>query len=200
MHDITHASDLILLEILVGKVKAQKLNGKPLSDIFGLTRTRGTEVVKETTHVYMVDKKLAAANELMKRCLAENALEQDALKSPNAVRDFLRLKIGPLEHEVFCAVFLDTQHRPIAIEEMFRGTLGQASVYPREIVKRALAHNAAALILAHNHPSGSAVASTADQNLTTALKSALALVDVRVLDHFIVTTNTVLSFAERGLI
>jgi DNA repair protein RadC len=107
--------------------------------------------------------------------------------------------LGARQQEVFLVLFLDTQHRVIASEELFHGTLSQTSVYPREVVKRALAHNAAAVILAHNHPSGVAEPSQSDQLLTDALKQALNLVDVRVLDHFIVGTGTILSFAERGL-
>jgi len=143
---------------------------------------------------------LQAVLEMSRRALAETMRHGDAMKSPGAVRDFLRLNLASREHEVFCAVFLDTQHRVLAVEELFRGTLSQASVYPREVVKRALAHNAAALILAHNHPSGVAEPSMADQNLTSALKNALALVDIRVLDHFVITQDLVLSFAERGLL
>jgi DNA repair protein RadC len=124
----------------------------------------------------------------------------DAMDSPQAVRNYLRLRLSGLEHEVFCIMFLDNQHRVIGFEEMFRGTLNQASVYPREVVKAALIHNAAAVLLAHNHPSGMAEPSRADQSLTDALKGALALVDVRVLDHFVVAGVEVLSFAERGLI
>jgi DNA repair protein RadC len=123
----------------------------------------------------------------------------EAMSSPAVVKNFLRLKLAEIEHEVFCILFLDSQNRVISFEEMFRGTLSQASVYPREIVKAALLHNAAAVILSHNHPSGEAEPSRADLALTDALKNALALVDVKVLDHFIIA-DTVLSFAERGLI
>ena len=123
-----------------------------------------------------------------------------AMTSPTAVRDYLRLQLATMEHEVFCVLFLDSQHRIIGFEEMFRGTLNQASVYPREVVKQALAYNAAAVILAHNHPSGVAEPSRADQSLTDALKSALALVDVWILDHFVVGGTDVVSFAERGLL
>jgi DNA repair protein RadC len=122
----------------------------------------------------------------------------DALTSPTAVRDYLRLILRSKEYEVFCCVFLDTQNRVLAVEELFRGTLTQTSVYPREIIKRALAHNAAALILAHNHPSGVAEPSQADRLLTRKLADALALVDVRVLDHFIVAGASSLSFMESG--
>jgi DNA repair protein RadC len=122
----------------------------------------------------------------------------DALTSPTAVRDYLRLILRSKEYEVFCCVFLDAQNRVLAVEELFRGTLTQTSVYPREIIKRALAHNAAALILAHNHPSGVAEPSQADRLLTRKLADALALVDVRVLDHFIVAGASSLSFMESG--
>ena len=112
----------------------------------------------------------------------------------------LRLRIGWLPHEVFAALFLDAQNRLIDDEELFRGTLTQTSVYPREVVKHALKHNAAALILAHNHPSGVAEPSRADELLTASLKQSLALVDVRVLDHLIVAGNATVSLAERGLV
>jgi DNA repair protein RadC len=120
--------------------------------------------------------------------------------SPQAVRDYLRLRIADLEHEVFVVLFLDAQHRLIVCEEMFRGTLAQTSVYPREVVKAALKHNAAAVIFAHNHPSGVAEPSRADELLTTSLKQALALVDIKTLDHFIVAGDKTISFAERGLL
>jgi len=116
------------------------------------------------------------------------------------VRDYLRLSLGARPHEVFVALFLDAQHRVLCIEELFRGTLTQTSVYPREVVKAALSANAAAVIFAHNHPSGVAQPSSADELLTRRLKDALALVEVRVLDHFVVAANHALSFAERGLI
>ena len=126
--------------------------------------------------------------------------EADSLATPDAVRDYLRLRLGDRPHEVFAVVFLDTQHRVIETLEMFRGTLTQASVYPREVVIEALSRQAASVILCHNHPSGSAEPSRADETLTRTLKSALALVDVRVLDHFIVTRSEVVSLAERGLV
>ena len=126
--------------------------------------------------------------------------EADALVSPEAVRDYLRLLLADRPPEVFAVVFLDAQHRVIEVVEMFRGTLTQTSVYPREVVIEALARNAAAVILTHNHPSGHAEPSRADELLTQSLKSVLALVDVRVLDHFIVTRSTVVSFAEQGLL
>ena len=123
-----------------------------------------------------------------------------ALTSPAACRDFLRLALAGREHEVFVAIWLDAPHRVIAVEEVFRGTLTQTSVYPREVVKQALQRNAGAVIFAHNHPSGAAQPSRADELLTRNLRDALALVDVRVLDHFIVAGAHAISFAERGLL
>ena len=123
-----------------------------------------------------------------------------AMTSPEVVKDHLKLHLGLLEHEVFALLVLDAQHRLIAYREMFRGTLTQTSVYPREVVKEVLTLNAAAVILAHNHPSGSAEPSRADEFLTQTLKSALALIDVRVIDHMVVTGDAVTSFAERGLL
>jgi DNA repair protein RadC len=122
------------------------------------------------------------------------------LNSPAAVRDYLRLKLAEYEREVFVALFLDAQQRLIECEEMFLGTLAQTSVYPREVVKAALRLNAAAVIFAHNHPSGVAEPSRADEMLTTALKQALALVDVRTIDHFVVSGTATVSFAERGIL
>jgi DNA repair protein RadC len=122
------------------------------------------------------------------------------LSSPDAVRDYLRLLLHARGHEVFVCVFLDSQHRVIACDELFRGTLAQTSVYPREVVKAALGRNAAAVIFAHNHPSGVAEPSRADELLTQTLKQALALVDIRTLDHFVVAGSALVSFAERGLL
>lgn len=141
-----------------------------------------------------------AVLEMSRRALKEELHRGDALNSPRMVRDYLQLLLGGRHQEVFLVLFLDTQHRVIASEELFHGTLSQTSVYPREVVKRALAHNAAAVILAHNHPSGVAEPSQSDKLLTDALKQALSLVDVRVLDHFVVAAGQTLSFAEKGLI
>lgn len=142
---------------------------------------------------------LQAALEIARRTLREKLDAGAALSTPGAVRDYLRLMLHGRPHEVFVVVFLDAQHRVTACEELFRGTLTQTSVYPREVVKRALHYNAAAVIFAHNHPSGVAEPSRADEALTVALKQALAMVDVRVLDHFVVAGDGALSFAERGL-
>jgi DNA repair protein RadC len=141
-----------------------------------------------------------AALELARRSIDERLRNGAALTSPSAVRDYLRLALASRQHEVFVCIWLDAQHKVTAIEEPFRGTLTQTSVYPREIVKAALARNAAAVIFAHNHPSGVAQPSQADELLTRNLKEALALVEVKVLDHFIVAGNQAVSFAERGLL
>ena len=144
---------------------------------------------------------LQAVIEMSRRALGEEMKGGDALTSPATVRDYLKLCLCGLAHEVFFALWLDSQNRLIVGEELFRGTLTQTSVYPREVVKRALWHNAAAVVLAHNHPSGVSEPSPADQSLTRELKQALALIDVRVLDHFIVAGQCQpLSFAERGLL
>jgi len=143
---------------------------------------------------------LASVVEIARRSLAEEAAACDALSSPQAVRDYLKLSLGGRPYEVFIGIFLDSQNRVLAAEELFRGTLAQTCVYPREVVKAALARNAAAMIFAHNHPSGVAEPSRADELLTQALKQALALVDIRTLDHFVVAGGRLTSFAERGLL
>lgn len=134
------------------------------------------------------------------RILADRLVRGDLLESPSATRRYLALRFANLEHEVFCCLFLDNRHRLIACDELFRGTIDGASVHPREVVKRALAHNAAAVILAHNHPSGMAEPSQADELITLRLKDALGLVDIRVLDHLVVAGSTVVSLAERGVL
>lgn len=144
--------------------------------------------------------RLQAAVELSKRMLLEEARRAQALDCPQKVRSYLLLALARQGHEVFAVLFLDAQHRLIACDEMFRGTLTQTSVYPREIVKQALRHNCAAVIFAHNHPSGVAEPSRADEALTRALQGALALIDVRVLDHIVVAGSQCVSFAERGLL
>lgn len=143
---------------------------------------------------------LRATQEIVRRLLASEMAARDNLNSPRAVRDYLRLTLQGREHEVFMALLLDAQNRVIRSEELFRGTLTQTSVYPREVVKLALRHNAASVIFAHNHPSGVAEPSRSDEALTQALKQALAQVDVKVLDHFIVAGSGCLSFAERGIL
>lgn len=143
---------------------------------------------------------LAAATELVRRGLGEQIAAGDALGSPAAVKAYLRLWLQQRDREVFVALFLNAQNRVLACDELFAGTLTQTSVYPREVVKRALTHNAAAVIFCHNHPSGVSEPSQADETLTRALRRALDLVDVRVLDHIIVGHGAALSFAERGLL
>ncbi len=143
---------------------------------------------------------VAAVLELARRSVAGELAARPVFDSPGKVKEYVALQLGAHAHEVFAVLFLDAQSRLIALEEMFRGTLSQSSVYPREIVKRSLELGAAAVIFAHNHPSGAAEPSRADEFLTQTLKSALALVDVRVLDHLVVGQGTVVSFAERGLL
>ncbi len=169
-----------------------------LNRLFAATRTEFSEIPGMGSAKYA---QLQAVIEMARRALREEIGAGDALASPRAVRDWLRLTLGSLPHEVFMVLLLDAQNRLLASEELFRGTLTQTSVHPREVVKLALSHNAAGAILAHNHPSGVAEPSRADEALTQALKQALALVDVRLLDHFIVAGQAEpLSFAERGLI
>jgi DNA repair protein RadC len=143
---------------------------------------------------------LSAVVEMARRSLSQRLGEQPVFQSPGEVKQYVQLHLGGLAHEVFAVLFLDSQHRLLALEEMFRGTLTQTSVYPREVVRRALERNAGAVILAHNHPSGVAEPSRADEFLTQSLQNALSLVDVRVLDHLVVGRGTVVSFAERGLL
>jgi DNA repair protein RadC len=181
-------SDLDLLALLVGKKTAKTLYAGSLTELL---------FAEEGSAHHVED--LAAARELMRRALAEDLQKRDVLSSPAQVVDYLRLILKGREHEVFVTLFLGAQHHLIAAEELFQGTLTQTSVYPREVVKRALALNAAAVIFAHNHPSGVPEPSRADEVLTSALKQALALVDVKVLDHFVVAGAAAVSFAERGL-
>jgi DNA repair protein RadC len=143
---------------------------------------------------------LQAAAEISRRQLAESLRAGPSMASPRATGEFLRAKLRDLEHEVFCCLFLDNRHRLIQFEELFRGTIDGASVHPREIVKLALQRNCAAVIIAHNHPSGIAEPSRADELITQRVKEALALVDIRLLDHIIVGDGASVSLAERGLL
>jgi DNA repair protein RadC len=142
---------------------------------------------------------LLAVFELARRALSQRLKEREAFQTPNAVKQYLQLQLAHKNHEVFAVLFLDSQNRMLAMEELFRGTLSQTSVYPSEVVMRALHHQAAAVVLSHNHPSGSVQPSRADEHLTQTLKASLALVDVRVLDHIIVGQGQALSMAESGL-
>ena len=168
-----------------------------LNGIFAATEHELSQVHGIGTSKYV---QLQAIFEMSRRALNEQLQQRDVFKSPQQVRDYLVLKLGGLTREVFLVLFLDTQNHLVATEEMFAGTLTQTSVYPREVVKRALHHNAASVIFAHNHPSGITKQSQADELLTKELKQALALVDVRVLDHFIVAGNNTLSFSQTGLL
>lgn len=169
-----------------------------LNGLFSASRTEFSAIPGMGTAKYA---QLQAVLEMARRALGEDLRARDAFSDPAAVRDYLRLQLSALPHEVFFVLWLDTRHRLLAAEELFRGTLSQTSVYPREVVKRALAHNAAAAVFAHNHPSGVAEPSQADEMLTRTLFQALSLVDVKVIDHFIVAGQaSPLSFAERGLL
>jgi DNA repair protein RadC len=143
---------------------------------------------------------LLAVIELARRAMAQQLKEREVFGSPEAVKQYLQLHLAHRPHEVFAVLFLDAQNRLVAMEELFRGTLTQTSVYPREVVRRALQLESAAVVLAHNHPSGTVQPSRADEALTQTLKSALALVDVRVLDHVVVAPGDALSMAEKGLL
>ena len=178
--------------------------GQELLDDFGgvsgLLHT-GAEALKSIKGLGPAKRaEIVAVLELARRALAEELKEKALFTTPQAVRDYLQLQLGSRPHEIFAVLFLDSQHRLIALEELFRGTLTQTSVYPREVVVRALALNAASVVLAHNHPSGGAQPSRADEALTQTLKAALGLVDVRVLDHFVVTSTQAVSMAELGLL
>jgi DNA repair protein RadC len=181
-------TDVELLQKLVGIRQAKNLYRGSLRPLFACDPST------------VPQEKLLVARELVKRWLTEDLQRGCALSQPNAVRDYLRIPLASKEHEVFVVLFLDAQNRLICSEELFRGTLTQTSVFPREIVKRALHHNAAAAMFAHNHPSGIAEPSRADEALTQTLKHTLALVDVKVLDHFVVGGAGIMSFAERGLL
>jgi DNA repair protein RadC len=197
-----HSTDRELLSILLGE-EAQRYAMHSLAELFGLRRIRPDQTLRvaEEPFSYPLSNRLMAARELLRRALAETLADTSvSLASPGAVRDYLRLFLAGQAYESFLALWLDAQNRLIAGMELFRGTTTQTSVYPREVVRAGLKLNASAVILAHNHPSGLAEPSRADELLTSELKQALALVDIRVLDHFIVAETTVLSFAERGLI
>jgi DNA repair protein RadC len=183
--DVKKYSDLELLQKLLGVREAKKIYSTGSLD--AMFQDQAPEIC-------------LIARELLTRWLNQEIKEKDSLNSPQVVRDFLKMYFVGREYESFVAIFLDAQHRVIVAEELFKGTLTQTSVYPREVVKASLKHNAAAVIFAHNHPSGATEPSQSDRMLTDALKQALALVDVRVLDHFVVAGNQTMSFAERGLI
>jgi DNA repair protein RadC len=187
--EYTQLSNLELLEYVLGARAAKRLYRGTLTPLFA-------PVSKANRHHH----RLAAARELLKRWLHEDLRGTVVFSSPLLVKEYLRLLFAGRGHESFVAIFLDTQNRLIVAEELFRGTLSQTSVYPREVVKRALQVNAGGAMFAHNHPSGVCEPSRADELLTQTLRQALALVDVKVLDHFVVAGTTTVSFAERGLL
>lgn len=207
VNEVTRATDLELLAVVLGnrRTAAQLLKhaGGSLFNLLHAVPHQSEDLFcAQGSSSYGSDPivRLQAARELAARAIVEDLRGRDCLTSPAGVRDFLKLRLAGLPHEVFVCIQLDAQHRVIAIEELFRGTLTQTSVYPREVVKASLRANAAAVIFAHNHPSGIAQPSQADEFLTRTLKEALALVEVKVLDHFIVAGTQTLSFAEMGLI
>lgn len=187
---LTDAELLSLLLPVQGKAPAAQRACQMLSEYGGLTATaRQTKIPA-----------VLAAMEIARRALAETLRAQDCMSCPAAIRDWLRLTYANNERESFMLITLDAQNRVLKSHMLFYGTLTQTSVYPREVVKQSLADNAAAVVFAHNHPSGVAEPSHADEVLTQCLKQALALVDIRVMDHFIVAGSSAMSFAERGLI
>lgn len=184
---LTQLSNIDLLAKLVGNNESRRLYRGSLTPLFA-----------DPLDGHSRPEIFAVARELVTRWLDEELRRNCILTTPCSVRNYLRLFFAGREYESFVVLFLDTQNRLIVAKEMFRGTLTQTSVYPREIVKEALQQNSAAVILAHNHPSGVATPSKADETLTATLKQALSLVDVKILDHFIVAGASTLSFAERG--
>jgi DNA repair protein RadC len=204
-HGSVALSDAELLAIFlrtgVRGCSAVELARRLLAEFGGLRQLLEANIDEFTQHMGLGPAKYAqlqAVLEMGRRHLAATIARESALESPQAVRDFLKAKLRHEPHEVFACLFMDTKHRVLAFEVLFYGTIDGASVYPRQVVKRALAHNAAALILTHNHPSGVSEPSQADKILTERLKEALALIDVRILDHFIVGDGEPLSMVEHG--
>lgn len=183
-------SALDTARVLLGEFRS--LRGLLSAERQRVCRTRGLGTAKFAL--------LQASLELSRRHYAEEMQAGPPLSNPRATREFLRAQLRDRDHEVFCCLFLDNRHRVIAFDEVFRGTIDGASVHPRDVVKLALARNAAAVILAHNHPSGIAEPSQADEMITGRLRDALALVDIRVLDHIVVGDGACVSFVERGLL
>ena len=186
----THIPTHELLETLIGVQATEARYQGALRPLFEANAERSADDLAP----------LFAARELMRRWLAEEITQQKPFSSPATVKQYLHLAFAGQSYESFVTLFFDAQHRLVEAEELFRGTLTQTAVYPREVVKRALHWNAGAVIFAHNHPSGVAEPSRADEHLTRSLKSALALVDVSVLDHFVIAGSAVTSFAECGLL
>lgn len=182
-------SNLELLTVLLGQKTAERLYTGSLTQLFAPANSDCA-----------VHGRLDAAHELVKRWLAEQLRRAPVLQAPETVRQYLQTLLACKEHEAFTVLFLDNRHRLIHTEEMFRGTIDGTSVHPREIVRRVLHHNAAAIVLAHNHPSGVAEPSPADRAITARVREALGLIEVRLLDHFVVGEATTVSFAETGLL
>lgn len=197
---INNMSNADLLMMLCGPV-GRILAKRSLTEVFGFKPCRQKELaIGEDMAPYVVHPQIDAAKELITRAMHESLGERSSMTQMDTMKSFFRCNIGHLEYEVFWCLYLDAQNRMIAAEEAFRGTLTQTSVYPREIVKRALILNAAAVVFSHNHPSGETKPSRADENLTQVMKQALGLIDVRVLDHIIVSGEDSLSMAEKGLV
>ena len=193
----------IFLRTGVSGMSAVDLARRLLDEFGGLRGLLEADPLSFSAHLGLGPAKYAqlqAVLEMARRHLAEGLERDSVLESPAAVREYLTAQLRHEKHEVFGCLFLDAKHRVLAFESLFQGTVDSANVYPRQVVKRALAHNASALILCHNHPSGVVEPSQADRLLTLRLKEALALVDVRVLDHFIIGEGAPLSMAECGLI
>lgn len=186
--EIQRASDRELLGQLIGMKAARRLYRGSLRPFF----EPGDQLPPPASCM--------VARELVKRWLVEEVAQRPVFASPDSVKDFLKVHFSGREYESFVVLYLNAQHCLIAWEELFRGTLAQTSIYPREVVKSALRHNAGAVMFAHNHPSGSPLPSHSDEHLTQTLKTALSMVDVRVLDHFVVAGSEALSFAERGML
>jgi DNA repair protein RadC len=184
--------------VLVGRDLAKALCQQSLMEVFGFVPTRQSAVFEQPAQ-YELHPAIGAAKELVSRCMLEQMRATDVMSSPEVTRSFLCARLAHLEYEAFWCLWVDAQNRLIAVEEAFRGTLTQTSVYPREIVKRGLAVNAAGLICSHNHPSGVPEPSACDLALTDTIKHAVGVVDIRLLDHIVVAGNQVVSFAERGL-
>lgn len=186
--DYRYCTDRVLLQSLIGRTATRKWYRGTLRPLFA--------IAGDTNEIAP----LLAARELVQRMLCEELKTGDMLSSPDAVRKYLALVFSGREHESFLVLLLDVKNRLICADELFRGTLTHTSVYPREVMKHALKHNAASVLFAHNHPSGNAEPSSADIALTEQLREALSLVDIRVLDHIVVAGTTTTSFAERGLL
>lgn len=193
-------SNTELLALLIGKRNANSIKKKTLLEIFNFQNPNPNGVSDGSSVCYQAHPALYAAKELLARCFLEVMKSGVEMDSPGVASKFLCSKIGTLEYEVFWCLWLNNQNQLIISEQLFRGTLSQASVYPREVVKKGLSHNAAAVIFAHNHPSGVVKPSRADISLTQTLKSTLNLVDIRVIDHLVISGTNHYSFAENGSI